>query len=95
MRGTEAQDRFNLEGALIMNVIQGTGADKAGIKGTTRDRRGRISLGDLIVGINDVSVKNNTDLVLALEEYEVGDEVEVEFLRNNKVLKTTVVLGEN
>ncbi len=95
VRGTEAQDRFNLEGALIMNVIQGKGADKAGIKGTTRDRRGRISLGDLIVGINDVSVKNNTDLVLALEEYEVGDEVEVEFLRNNKVLKTTVVLGEN
>lgn len=95
VRGTEAQDRFNLEGALIMNVIQGKGADKAGIKGTTRDRRGRISLGDLIVGINDVSVKNNTDLVLALEEYEVGDEVEVELLRNNKVLKTTVVLGEN
>lgn len=95
VRGTEAQDRFNLEGALIMNVIQGKGADKAGIKGTTRDRRGRISLGDLIVGINDVSVKNNTDLVLALEEYEVGDEVEVEFLRNNKLLKTTVVLGEN
>jgi S1-C subfamily serine protease len=95
VRGTEAQDRFNLEGALIMNVIEGKGAEKAGIQGTTRDKRGRISLGDLIVQINDVSVKNNTDLVLALEDYEVGDEVEVQFLRNNKLRKTTVVLGEN
>ena len=95
VRGTEAQDRFNLEGALIMNVIEGKGAEKAGIQGTTRDKRGRISLGDLIVRINDVSVKNNTDLVLALEDYEVGDEVEVQFLRNNKLRKTTVVLGEN
>ena len=95
VRGTEAQDRFNLEGALIMNVIEGKGAEKAGIQGTIRDKRGRISLGDLIVQINDVSVKNNTDLVLALEDYEVGDEVEVQFLRNNKLRKTTVVLGEN
>ncbi len=95
VRGTEAQDRFNLEGALIMNVIEGKGAEKAGIQGTTRDKRGRISLGDLIVQINDVSVKNNTDLVLALEDYEVGDEVEVQFLRNNKLRKTTVILGEN
>lgn len=95
VRGTAAQDRFNLEGALIMNVVIGKGADKAGMLGTTRDRQGRINLGDLIVGINEKSVKNNSDLVLALEDYQPGDEVEVEYIRDSKRRKTTVVLGEN
>jgi S1-C subfamily serine protease len=88
-------ERYNLKGALIMNVIKNKGADEAGLVGTRRDRKGQLYFGDLITGINGMKIENNSDLVLALEEYEAGDEVDVEYLRNGKREKTSVTLGEN
>ena len=87
--------RYNLKGALIMNVIKGKGADKAGLAGTTRDRRGQLYFGDLITAINGVKIENNSDLVLALEDFEDGDEVQVEINRNGKIQRVPVTLSEN
>ena len=78
-----------------MNVIEGKGAEKAGLSGTKRDRRGQLYFGDLITAINEVKIENNSDLVLALENFEAGDEVEVEFNRDGKAKRTKIILSEN
>ena len=95
LQGTTAQDRYNLKGALIMNVIKGKGASKAGLQGTTRDREGKVNFGDLIVGINEDSVESNSDLVLALEDYKPGEMVKVTYIREGNTEITQVELGEN
>ena len=42
---------LGLEGAVIGRVLPGSGADRAGLRGTRRDAYGRIVLGDLIVEV--------------------------------------------
>lgn len=79
-------------GALVINVIEGSSADRAGIRPTYRDRRGYIQLGDMIVGINDEKIASNNDLVLALEAMEVGQVVQVKILRNDKLLEVDLEL---
>jgi len=93
--GTTAQDRYGLTGALIMNVTKGKGADKAGLQGIKRDRRGQLFMGDLIVSLDGNNITNNSDLVLVLEDYNPGDEVEVTFIRDKKKEKAKIILSEN
>ncbi len=84
--------RLGLEGVLVIDVIEGSGADRAGILPTTRDRRGAIQLGDIIVGIDKEKITSYNDLVLALEKYEPGDEVLVKLLRDERPLELPLVL---
>lgn len=95
LQGRVAQERYGLEGALIMKIVPGKGADLAGLQGTGRDRFGRIILGDLITGVDGKPIANNSDLVLALKEYSPGDKVEVDYLRNNEKNSVDIVLSEN
>jgi S1-C subfamily serine protease len=84
--------RYGMEGALIFNVTDGGPAQKAGLQSTRRDSRGRIIFGDLITGLNNVPIKSNNDLILALEEYDAGDKVNVKVVRNKEELVFPVVL---
>jgi S1-C subfamily serine protease len=83
-------DRMGLEGALVLDVTEGSGAEKAGILPTRRTSNGDIVLGDLIVEVNDEPVRSNNDLLLTLEKYKSGDEVKVKVKR--KVLSTTLTV---
>ncbi|MCR9099543.1 MAG: trypsin-like peptidase domain-containing protein [bacterium] len=85
-------ERLGLDGALVIDVIKGSGAEKAGIRPTMRDRYGSIVLGDIITGIDGEAVKSTNDLILILEKYEPGDMVEVELIRDEKRLKTQLRL---
>lgn len=87
--------RLPFEGSLVINVVPGKGAANAGIKGTKRDRYGRIIYGDIIIGIDSYKITNNSDLVLALEHYQVGDKVDVHILRDGKTMTFNVTLSEN
>ena len=75
----------DIEGLLIVGVVKGGPADKAGIKPTTRTE-----LGDIILAINDEKIGSYNDLVLTLEKYQPGDKVSVELLRDKR--KRTVEL---
>lgn len=85
-------NRYGIEGALIVNVVKGSGADKAGLQPTYRTRDGRIVLGDIITAIDGNSVKVVNDLKLILEKYKAGDVVKVRFLRNDEVMETKLKL---
>jgi S1-C subfamily serine protease len=85
--------RMNLNGALIINVTEGSGADKAGLRGTSIDGNRDIILGDIITGIGDVEVKSNNDLILALEKYNVGEVINVKIRRDDKDREVQIELS--
>lgn len=74
--------RRGLVGVGILAIAPGHGADKAGLRPTTRQEDGQWRLGDLIVGIDDREVRNVNDLYAALDQHEVGDKVRVRVVRN-------------
>jgi S1-C subfamily serine protease len=87
--------QLDLEGALVINVTKGGGADAAGIKGTVRDRNGNIKWGDIIIGVNEDKIESNNDLVYALEKYNPGDKVRIKLLRKEELIEKEVELGSN
>jgi S1-C subfamily serine protease len=89
---TNNTTRMGLKGALVLDVVQGSAAQKAGIRATRRNTRGEIELGDLIVGIDGKTVDSNADLILALERYPVDQEVKITIVRDEKEMELLVRL---
>ncbi|MEM7584542.1 MAG: trypsin-like peptidase domain-containing protein [Acidobacteriota bacterium] len=65
--------RVGVRGVIIRQVSRGGPAARAGIIGLQQTRRG-VSLGDVIVAVNDQPVTSLQDLVLAFEDIGVGGE---------------------
>lgn len=70
-----------VEGAYISDVQKGSGADDAGLKG-----------GDIITKIEDRVIKTSPELQEIVARYRPGDQIAVEYLRNNKLRSTVVTL---
>ena len=88
----QAVAELDLPGMLILNIKPGSPAEKAGLRPTQRDRRGRIVLGDIITAIDKKPVKTFRDLTGILVTKKVGDTVTVEFLRDDQRSETPVTL---
>jgi S1-C subfamily serine protease len=84
--------RLGLEGALVLDVIKNSAADRAGIQPTYRDRSGAIRLGDIIVGINNEKIRSNNDLYLELEKYNPGETVRVKLIREERTTEVELKL---
>jgi S1-C subfamily serine protease len=84
--------QLGVTGVLVLSVQEGSGAAKAGLKGTERDREGSLILGDIIVGVAGKDVASYDDLVTALEKQKIGDTVPVKLVRNDRTLTVAVVL---
>ncbi|HEY1283130.1 MAG TPA: DegQ family serine endoprotease [Steroidobacteraceae bacterium] len=72
------------QGALVSRVVEGSPAEKAGIK-----------TGDVIISVNGQNVKTNTELRNAVGMLRVGDKVEVSLIRDGKPRKLTAVLEDS
>ncbi|MCP3929803.1 MAG: trypsin-like serine protease [Bacteroidetes bacterium] len=81
---SQVTNRLGLEGALVLYVQENSPAERVGIRPTVRDRSGAIRLGDLIIAIDEIPIKNGNDLVLALEKYEAGNIITVSIMRENE-----------
>lgn len=79
-------------GVALMEVLPGGPADQAGLRGTTRNRRGDIVWGDRIVSIEKEKIGSYDDLYNVLSEYEVGRFVTIAFVRDGKQSETKVKL---
>ena len=73
----------NSEGALVSQVVDGSPAEKAGIR-----------TGDVITSVNGQAVKSNGELRNAIGLLRVGDKVEVGLLRDGKPLRVTAVISD-
>ena len=88
----------NTRGALIVDVVDGEPADKAGIKGGTREEliEGRpVKIGgDVIIGIDGRTIRSFYDLVFYMERFcRPGDAVELTLIRGDGVMDLQVTLG--
>ena len=87
MVGSQYMERMDLKGALVLNVVPDSPAEKAGLQATTHNKRG-----DLITAVNGKKIRENLDLILELEKYKAGDQVSLEIVRAGKKLEVTVIL---
>ncbi|MBK9062473.1 MAG: trypsin-like peptidase domain-containing protein [Acidobacteria bacterium] len=85
--------RLGISGVLVMEVQDGTGAAKAGLRGTRRGTDGSVVLGDVIIGVAGKKVASYDDLVSALEKQKVGDTVPVRILRGEGETTVDVTLS--
>ena len=69
--------RSRIEGAIVTHVVEGSGADRAGIRPAYRDGRGRVRVGDVIVAVDGEPVRSGGELGLILERHREGDTVTV------------------
>lgn len=81
-------------GALVLLVPGNSLAAKAGILPTTRGFAGNIVLGDIIVAVHDKPVRSKADLYKALDNYNIGDEVQLKIRRGNENLELSIALEE-
>ncbi len=84
--------QLGVEGAVISRVLEGSGADRAGLRGIQQGRGRRIELGDIIQSVNGKPVTSTGDLLLALEERKAGDVVRVGILRDGRKQEVQVRL---
>jgi S1-C subfamily serine protease len=85
--------RAGIEGAVVTQVVEGSGADRAGIRPVYRDRRGRVRVGDVIVAVNGDPIRSGGELGLILEGFKEGDTVTVTVQREGEEKSLRVTLG--
>ncbi|MBT6325187.1 MAG: PDZ domain-containing protein [Bdellovibrionales bacterium] len=59
-----------------------------------QDQWGRYYIGDVITKINNTEVNTYDDIYQVLDKTKIGDQVVVEYIRNNRSLSTKVNLME-
>lgn len=86
------------DGALIADVVKGGPADKAGLKGGTRQVRFQASLakvgGDVITKINGHPITRSNDFSKQITLYKPGDRITLEVYRGSQRRTAQVTLGE-
>ena len=97
----ELADQMGLaadSGLLIVQVVPGGAADRAGLRGgTERAYIGNIPItlgGDLIVAIDGQQVQDQQDLSQVMNNHRAGDTVRVTIYRGKKKIDVSVMLGE-
>jgi Do/DeqQ family serine protease len=71
------------QGALVSQVVEGSAAEKAGIKA-----------GDIITAVNGKAVKDASGLRNSIGMLSIGERVDVALLRDGKPRRVTAVIGE-
>jgi S1-C subfamily serine protease len=79
-------------GALVMRVIPGSPAEKAGLKATHRTRNGDIMVGDVIVAVDGKPVRKANDLFDLLAQHQPGDKLKLTIDRNDQAMDVEVTL---
>lgn len=77
-------------GVLVLEVPEGSPAEKAGLKGTRRTETGLVEIGDIIIQVGDVIINTEANLFQALESFSPGDTVQVKVLRIEAVADALV-----
>lgn len=89
------QQYHSNKGSMILEVNNGTPAQKAGLIGVKRSKTGGFIPGDVIIQINQFPIKSNNDLILALEKFSIGDEISVKFNRRNEIKQVNLQLASS
>ena len=87
-----------MHGAMIVSVVPGSPADKAGLKGCLREfrigNRTYKAGGDIIVAVDGRTVNSDLDLIRYLRTKEAGDTIKLTVYQNDRIQYVTVTLAE-
>jgi S1-C subfamily serine protease len=83
----------NYAGIVVLQVVSGSPADRAGIKPAQSNGGRRVTLGDVIVAIDGKPVKSANELVSALDKHETSDKVTLTVRRGQESRDVTVTLS--
>ena len=97
--GIESDEEFNdrlkrasgIDGVFILSVEPGSAAERVGLVGVQRTRRG-ILPGDVIVALNSRPVSRLGDLLARLDDFQVGQKVQLTLLRAGEERNVSVEL---
>jgi S1-C subfamily serine protease len=81
-------------GIVVLQVQQGSPADRAGLRAAQMTSAGRVVLGDVIVGFNGQGVEDFADLVRMLDQHVFGDEVTLKVRRGGETRDVKVTLSD-
>jgi S1-C subfamily serine protease len=97
--GIEARDDVSrqllgdAEGVVIIRVVAGSPADRAGLRAAEQTSAGRVRLGDVIEAIDGQPIENMAMLVNVLDAREFGDRVTVTVRRGEQRLEVPITLA--
>jgi S1-C subfamily serine protease len=83
--------RFGIKGVVVLEIIPGSPAERAGLRGLSQTADG-VSLGDVIVGIDDAKIESYDDLYNMLDGKKAGEKVRVKLQRENKIIEQPMEL---
>jgi S1-C subfamily serine protease len=76
--------RRGIEGIVVLGVVPGSAADRAGLTPAEITGSGSILPRDVIVGIDDTPIGSSQDILAELDERAVGDEVTLSVSRDGR-----------
>lgn len=80
---TAFQYRVSRMGVYVQSLVAGGAAEKAGVK-----------IGDCVISIGDVAVSSSSEVKSQLNNYSVGDVVQLQVIRDGRTLTLDVTLDE-
>lgn len=83
---------LNIEGVVVFRVTPNSAADKAGLKGATLTPDGGIIPKDVIVAIQGKQVDSVSKLLAMVDDFNVGDRVQLTIMRDGETRETDVIL---
>ncbi len=86
------QQQLGIEGVPILSIEPGSAAAAAGLRAAQIMRNDGIVPGDIIQQIGSYPVSDTESLLDALDNYRIGDKVDIRFSRDGQQLQTTLVL---
>jgi S1-C subfamily serine protease len=82
-------------GALVVKVVKGSPADKAGLRaGRTQTAEGLTIGGDVIVQVNGKKINSPDNVLSAIQDKKPGDTVNITYYRGSKKKSVTLKLGK-
>lgn len=87
-----AASRLGFKGVLVLEVIPGSAAERAGLRASRMTSRGTFIPGDVILEIDGDKVESVADLSGILNNRAVGDLVALRILRNQEELELNLTL---
>ncbi len=86
--------RWGVEGVIVREASPGSAALRAGLRAMEVDRRGNVYSFDTITAIDGQAVRSYDDLYQALDGRKAGQEVALEYEREGRKRRTSVVLQD-
>jgi len=84
--------RLGVKGVLLLRIEPNSAAERAGLRGTEIDRAGDVVPGDIILSIDGEGIESINDLLNTLDDYRIGDQVNLRIWRAGREVELDIVL---